>query len=174
MFFGDFYIKFVDFHRHACTPSFSQLEDAMEVDLNRREGVTNDKVGQLEGAGTCVWCSCAMWRGVASSCYQIDVILLPIGVNVTIKRAALANGLQAEGGQARLATPVFNRDFQYHHSKGSGDPTRLVFSTRSWPRVRCLTSALAPVPEDTLPRSGRTTSRRRAPWNLWPKSALTR
>ena len=40
-----------------------------------------------------------MWRGVASSCYQIDVILLPNGVNVTIKRAALANGLQVEGGQ---------------------------------------------------------------------------
>ena len=44
----------------------------------------------------------------------------------------------------------------------------------SWLRVRCLTSALAPVPADTLPRSGRTTSRRRAPWDLWPKSALTR
>ena len=29
----------------------SQLEDAMEVDINRREGVTNEKVGQLEGAG---------------------------------------------------------------------------------------------------------------------------
>ena len=36
------------FNLHFCY-SCSELEDAMEVDLNRREGETNDKVGQLEG-----------------------------------------------------------------------------------------------------------------------------